>query len=395
MKPNKWPRKYLTRTNLDETREHMWEVLDGYTFEEVHDNPEKYPNIDMVITLPPLRYRGKVIKGMFYSQGVDAIVKRYPKIKRLFIPIANSMFSSYPASEQADAYFVSYDNKDRMKWYREKHPENNDKILIPLQDSDFLNEYEVAPTFNTPKTIDVFSVMTPYPVKNLPVFAKALILYEKKYGRKLKVTLAIGIRDAIKKPDGTMDYSKIRFDAKEQLDIVTKILGGNAKEYIDFHPFIEHKNISAYYTSAKCCVLTSIIEGKNRFIHEAMSCDTPIVVFNEFNKFSRGDAPIFYGNSGEYAPEFTAESLADTIHKVITNQGKYSARSNFLKHFGRKNFLRTCVDAIPYYKNKLPEYESGKIMDNVWVDLAAIQVFRGLDSFESIINFFYSRFGIS
>ena len=62
-------------------------------------------------------------------------------------------------------------------------------------------------------TIDIFCVSTAYPVKNIPVIAQAIKIYEQKYNYVLKVTYAIGSRDAVKREDGTMDYSKMRFDA--------------------------------------------------------------------------------------------------------------------------------------------------------------------------------------
>ena len=141
-----------------------------------------------------------------------------------------------------------------------------------------------------------------------------------------------------------------------------------------------------------------------------MACNTPIIVFKDFNKYSRGDYPIFFENSGEYAPEYTPESLADTIHKVINNPQNYEPRKNYLTYNGRKNFVNTIIDSIPYYAQNIPNYEKGRIQDNIWVDLAmqenyqlstydfiygknsAIQHVRGMKAIESLVNFFYSRF---
>ena len=144
-----------------------------------------------------------------------------------------------------------------------------------------------------------------------------------------------------------------------------------------------------------------------------MSCNTPIVFFKDFNQYTRGDYPIFFGNSGEYARLFNPEALADAIYKVINNPNDYEPRKNYLKHSGRKNFVNTIIDLIPYYKENLPEYEKGRITDNIWVDLAmqdnyqlstydfiygrniAIQHVRGISKIESLVNFFYSRFKIN
>ncbi len=412
MKKGVWPVEYFQNPNIDKPIEQIWEDIDNYSFEEQFAKEEKLDKIDFVIPLPPLKYDGIVTKGVFYSQAVDIIIEKFPRLKEIFIPIANSMFSSYPWSEHADAYFVCYDNQKREECYKTKYPSKKDIVMLPLQDADFLNEYKMAPAFNVFKTVDVFCVSTAYPVKNLPIIARALKVYEQKYKRRLKVQYAIGSNDLVVNPDKTIDVSKLRYDAKEQLEQVMDILGDYNK-YIEFFPFIKYSELPKYYTSAKCCVLASLLEGKNRFISEAMSCDTPIVVFKDFNKYSRGDYPIFFNNSGEYVPEFSAESLADTIYKVIINQKKYRPRKNYLTYSGRTNFVNLIVDKIPYYEKNLPSYRKNGIMTNLWVDLAmqanyqlstydfiygkntAVQHVRGIKNIESLVKFFYSRFKIN
>ena len=327
MKNAKWPVEYFRSPRIEKPIEQIWEDIDGFTFESQYEDPSYIEKMDFVIPLPPLKYQGKILKGVFYSQAVDIIVEKFPRIKEIFHPIANSMFASYPGSEHADAYFACYENKEREKYFKEKHPDKKDIVILPLQDADFLNEYKVAPTFNTVKSIDVFCVSTMYPVKNVPVIAQAIKVYEEKYNKVLKVQYAIGNNDLIVKEDGTLDWSKIRFDAQEQFRQVEKILG-NIQKYIEFFPFIKYADLPKYYTKAKCCVLASLMEGKNRFISEARACNTPIIVFRDFNKYARGDYPIFYGNSGEYCPYFNPECLADTIHKVITNPKDYEPRKN-------------------------------------------------------------------
>ena len=411
MKGNVWPGEYFHNPNSNKPIEQIWDDIDAYTFESQFEQPDRIEKIDFVIPFIPLNYKGKILKGCFYSQAVDIIIEKFPKLKEIFFPIANSMFSSYPQSEYADAYFTCYKNEAREKYYKEKYPNKKDIVMLPLQDADFMNEYKIAPAFNVFKTFDIFCVSTAYPVKNMPMIAKAIKKYEEKYGKILKVKYAIGNRDLIVNEDKTIDISKLRYDAQGQLKQVMEILGDYTK-YIEFFPFIDYKDLPKYYTGAKCSILASLLEGKNRFISEAMSCNTPIIVFKDFNKYSRGDYPIFFENSGEYVPEYTPESLADTIHKVINNPQNYEPRKNYLTYNGRKNFVNTIIDSIPYYSENIPNYEKGRITDNIWVDLAmqnnyqlstydfiygkntAIQHVRGMKSIESLVKFFYSRFKI-
>ncbi len=412
MKKGIWPSQYFHKPDSDKPIEQIWDDIDNYSFEEMYAKEEKHKDIDFVIPLPPLNYRGKKTKGIFYSQGVDVILEKFPRLREIFFAVANSMFASYPWAEGADAFFCCYKNEKREQYYISKHPERKGTYFLPLQDADYLNEYYMAPTFYAKKTIDVFCVSTAYPVKNMPMIARALKAYEQKYGRILKVTYAVGSRLAKRLDDGTMDYSAMRFDAVEQLDRVKEILGGDIKKYIDFYPYIEYKDLAKYYSSAKCCVLASLMEGKNRFISEAMSCNTPVIVFKDFNKYARGNYPVFFENSGEYVEEYTPEALADTIYKVICNPLKYEPRKNYLKYGGRKNFVNTITDAIPYFKENIPNFEYGRIHENVWVDLAcqinyqlgfhdflyganpAVSYVRGMDRISSLIEFYYSRFGI-
>ena len=411
MKGNVWPGEYFHNPNSNKPIEQIWDDIDAYTFESQFEQPDRIEKIDFVIPFIPLNYKGKILKGCFYSQAVDVIIEKFPQLKEIFFPIANSMFSSYPQSEYADAYFTCYKNEAREKHYKEKYPNKKDIIMLPLQDADFMNEYKIAPAFNVFKTFDIFCVSTAYPVKNMPMIAKAIKKYEEKYGKILKVKYAIGNRDLIVNEDKTIDISKLRYDAQGQLKQVMETLGDYTK-YIEFFPFIDYKDLPKYYTGAKCSILASLLEGKNRFISEAMSCNTPIIVFKDFNKYSRGDYPIFFENSGEYAPEYTPESLADTIHKVINNPQNYEPRKNYLTYNGRKNFVNTIIDSIPYYSENIPNYEKGRITDNIWVDLAmqnnyqlstydfiygkntAIQHVRGMKAIESLVKFFYSRFKI-
>ena len=86
-----------------------------------------------------------------------------------------------------------------------------------MQDADFLNEYYIGPVPYTPKTIDVFCVSTPFPVKNLPIIAVALKEYERKYGRRLKVVYAIGKKTAVRREDGSLDYSQVEEYGSKQL----------------------------------------------------------------------------------------------------------------------------------------------------------------------------------
>lgn len=400
MPKGKYPVEYFRNPNINKQLEEIYDDIDAYSGEFFEDE-ELRMNTDFIVVLPPLKYEGITTKGIFMSQGTDYVYKIFPNIGKLFFSMAYTMWSSYPWSKNADVYLTCYKNPKREEWYFKKHPEKKDKILIPLQDADFTNEYLLAPTFNTPKDIDILYVSRLADVKNIHVFIEALKKYREKYNEKLRATMLLGSSPDNKKPKAQEILKEIKHRY------------GDITEYVTLIERVAYKDISKYYTRAKFTVLTSLIEGKNRTIQESMSCNTPIIVFKDHNKWARGEHELFYGNSGLYVPEFSAESLADTIYSGLQNyNGKFKARRNYLKYYGRKNFINTCIDNIPYFKENLPEYQEGNIQSNLWVDLAmqdnyqisfidflygknpAIQHVKFNEKQHSLIDFFYSRFGI-
>ena len=399
----KYPREYFLNPNIDKPIQEIWDDIDAYTGEFMEDETNLHKEIDFIIPIPPLKYKNKTTKGVFFTQGCEYLLKLFPDIKKIFFAGAYTMWSSYSWCDKADIYFSCYENKERENYHKNKYQNKKDIIFLPLQDADYTNEYIMAPTFNTPKTIDVLCVSTPAKVKNIPILAKALLEYEKKYKKILNTVWIMGIKTK------TKDFSDIRQDYRTQINQIKEIL--KSEKYLNMIPFVQHKDLAKYYSRAKCCVLASLIEGKNRSLNESMSCNTPIVVFKDHNKYARGNHPIFFGNSGELA-EFSPESLADTIHKVINNQDNYCPRENYLKYNGRRNFVDVLANKVPYYKENIPNFEQTKFHENLWVDLATqdnyqisyhdfiygknplITHVRGTENIRSLIEFFYSRFNI-
>ena len=399
MKGN-YPYDYFKNPIIYKPINEIYADIDAFSMEVFPDEITKKSRVDMMIVLPPLNYEGIVTKGIFLSQGTDYIYECYPDIGQIFHSCAFSMWSSYPWSKKADAYCVCYDNPQREEWFKKTNPDRADKILLPVQDADFTNEYFMAPTFNTPKEIDVFCIGRLSELKNLNIFARALKIYHKKYGRKLTATLVTG-----GEPNTSLE--------KKEMQLIEEELG-TVDDYLKIIPHVPHKDLPKHYTGSKLCVLPSLFEGKNRVIQEAASCNTGIVAFRDFNKYSRGEHPIFWGNEegGFLVPDFTAESLCDTIYWGLMNYEYLKPRKHYLMNTGRKNLINKIVDMIPYYKENLPGYVPNKIQENLWVDLAmqdnyqisfmdflygkncAIQHITLLENNNSLMHFFYSRFGI-
>lgn len=401
------PEYFYTNPNLEKEKsmEEIYREIQLYSGEFFTTDALYYKEqTDFMVALPPLFYEGKFVKGMFLSEGVDYIHSIFPRINELFFSMAYSMWSSIPYSEKAEVFLTCYNNPHRENWYKKEHPERQNTIFIPLQDADFTNEYRIAPEFGVQKDIDVLCVSRISNVKNLPILLEALMLYHKKYNKILKAALISGTRDCNFTCAERFIIDKLEQIAgsKEELEKYLQILGRVAYG----------KDLNTYYTRSKLLALATIYEGKNRVINEANSCNTPVVVFKDISKYTRGEDKAFADGAGMYAPEFTAESLCDTIHEALENLDKFTPRRSYLKENGRLNFLNKCIDSIPYYRENLPEYKEGRIQDNLWVDLAmqdnyqlslnqflygtnpAIQQVKLHEKSTYLMDFFNARFNI-
>ena len=379
--------------------------LDAYTIEYFEDEPEFHERIDLWVLLPPLRYEGRFLKGILFSQGVDCLCGRFPRLPELFFSIANSQWCSYPWSRQADGYFTLYPNPQREAWFRRTYPERADKVLIPLQDADFTPEYVMAPVPFVRKEYDVICVSRLHDVKNLPMIASALKIYRRKY-RPIRMVLVVGKAFDV-------NFKGLTPHELDQLRAVETILV-HPRDYIEFVPHAKYREeLTGYYSRSRLCVLGSLLEGKNRALFEALSCNTPVVCFRQFNLYARGDAPAFPQGAGLQAPEFDAESLADTFHQVFENETSFQPRRRFLEDSGRKNFFNCCLDSFSYYERQLPGYVRGDHLHNLWLDLAVqanyqlslvdflydrnhrLSHVRGLKDIATMLAFYGGRFGLA
>lgn len=406
-----YPYEYLNNTNIQKSMEEIWDDIDDFTM-EIYPEDAENRKIDLFIPIPPLKYDGIFTKGLLMTQSAEYIIDKYPKIKDLFFVGAYSMCCAYSWCDKADIYFTCYENNEREKHHKKTHKNKKDIIFIPLQDADFTNENIIAPQYNTEKTIDLLSVSTPYQVKNHYMIAKAIKAYEKKYNTRLKTTFIFGLKEIKKDRRNCIDFSELSDSSKKIIAEVNEILDGRMQDYIDIVPHVHFTELAKYYSASKCLVLASLLEGKNRSINEAIACGTPFAVFKQLNQYPWGGFPDFYINSGEFAEEFTPEALADAIHKVITHPENYTPRKNYIKYNGRTNFVNTCVDYMPYYKNIIPDLEKRRFHDNVWVNLATQDNYQmcfhdylysdkqpacwvqNTKNIDLLIKYYYSLFGI-
>jgi glycosyltransferase involved in cell wall biosynthesis len=371
---------YNTNPNINKPIEEIYGDLDAYTVEVFEDEPDMPTGLTFTVILPPCLYEGKFIKGIYFSEGVDILNKHLPQLSDAFFSIANSRWCNYPWSKTADAYFGVYPNSQREAWFRKNHPEHFKKVIIPIQDAEFTNDYYMQPNRFIQKDIDVICVSRMDLDKNIPMLAKGLKIYRQKYpNNHIKMTWIVCHSFDFRKPETMDEYHQERW--QEILAVVP-----NIEDYIIPRRMMSYDQVRNHYNRAKVDILGSLLEGTNRSIHEAMSCNVPVICFDAFNKYLRGEEGVVIPEKAGLYAEFDPESVADRIYQVLQNQDYFKPRLGYLKHFGRRNFFNLCLDSFDYYRENVPDYQSGNAFNNLWLDLA-VQHHYGV----SLFDFIYYR----
>jgi glycosyltransferase involved in cell wall biosynthesis len=281
--------------------------------------------------------------------------------------MAYAMWSGVPRCGRADGVMMCYDNPHREAYFKAQNPSRAHQVWIPHDDTDLFDDQEMAPR-PVQKDIDVLCVARLDGIKNLDMLAEAAKhLRQRSPDRRLRVVLNTG--------EG-VDLNWTRINAHEQNELrrINTILG-NTPDYIYIEPE-RQKSLSSLYNRARCVVMCALCEGKNRSIHEAMSCNIPVVTFEAFNQYARHNTLPFPSNAGLLAPEFTGASLADTIAKVLEQPLSFTPRESILKVSGRRTTLNACLDAFPYYAQNLPGYSHGQHLTNSWLDVSMQMLYQ-------------------
>jgi glycosyltransferase involved in cell wall biosynthesis len=377
MPKGRYPYEYFQSPTIAKTLPEIYELIDAYTGEFFEEDTAQHPHVDFIVVLPPLSYDGIFVKGLFISQAVDLIINRYPVLKELFVCTGYSMWSSHPWSSASDAYLVCYDNPERTAWFRKANADRSHIAHIPLQDADYTNEYLMAPHPVLERDIDLLCVSRLHSLKNLPVISGALKIYRRKYSN-IRMTLIAGRPGAYSRHQ----MSPVERDQFQQMEMRLGCLA----DYVDLVEHARHfQELPRYYGRARAVVIGSLLEGKNRSLNEAQSCNTPVICFEELNRYARGSARSFPEGAGLTSP-FDEEALADTVHKLLLNQADFRPRAAYLRDNGRRNFVSNCLRSVPYFKDVVPDLDLSDCWGNLWIDLA-IQDNYGC----SLYDFVYGR----
>ncbi len=345
-------KQLLHNSHPNHSLDEIYPMLDQFSWEE--------EACSFTIILPPLCFEGQFVKGLALVSGISKLSLSINEIQKHFVLLYNSLWSSYPRNSKADGLLTCYLNPLRESWFKQQFPHRQHQLLLPYQDADWTNEKRFYPIKQTTKDIDVLCVSRFLECKNLPIIGQSLHIYHKKYKKKLKFYIPLG------------DVSPLSTQSLAVFKEFQKTLGKRFDDYV----FISkkryyHHSMPNLYRRSKLYLLGSLLEGKNRALHEAMCCDVPVVTFKAFNQFARGHTDVFPHGAGSYAESFDAQCLADALHNTLSNLTAFSPRNNYLSGFsGRFNTFSQLLAKIPYYNHHLPNLDPKNIMDNHWLNQA-------------------------
>lgn len=345
---------YEQVNELSEPVAQFYEKLQGFTMELL---PGEVCNwIYSYVLLPPLEHDGITTRGVLLTMAAGYLCERHPSLRELFHVVASSQWCSY-AWAGADSLCSIYDNPQRDAWFRSRYPDRT-RQLLPIQEADWTNEQFFRPSGQPPRR-ELICVSRPLTVKNLPFIAQALKVYRLKY-RPIRLTLVAGYNT---------NWSNLAGQALLVMRQVAAVLG-NIADYLDLEEFRDPAEMPALYTDHRVLLMGSLLEGKNRALHEAMACDLPVVCFEDFNRHLRGPVDIFPAGAGAYA-EFDPEAYADAIETALRQRDAFTPRAAYQRGFsGRQSVVARCLRALPEYSAAIPDIASAAPVQNEWLNAA-------------------------
>jgi glycosyltransferase involved in cell wall biosynthesis len=350
-----YPVEYNQDPIIDKPLDEFYRHLETYTMELLPGEPCNW--IYSFVLLPPLRHDGVVTRGILLTMAAEFLIDRYPAIQELFHIVASGQWCSFAWSRRADSLCSIYANPRRDAWFRTQYPERACGLL-PIQEADWTNDRSFSPGV-LPPSRDVLCVSRQLGVKNLPFLARALKTYRQKYGP-IRMTLVGGFNT---------DWSALEGEPLRVMRRVASVLGG-ISEYLDLEDFRPPEQMPDLYRDHKIMVMGSLLEGKNRAIHEAMACGVPIVCCREFNQHIRGSVEAFPPGAGVYAT-FDPEAYADAMHLALREHGSFAARAAYQGGFsGRAFVLERCLRELPEFAKTLPDFSAAQPLPNEWLEAA-------------------------
>ncbi len=282
--------------------------------------------LSLALLKEPLIEGNKITKGAIILSDVDDTLSKFPNLKDYFYIIERKGWEGISLSKHADIKLV----EDLSFWDETKKRFPN-SVLLDVAGADFVDTENFKP-LNIKKEYDGIQISTWQNFKRPELFFEGIKLLPKKKFLKFG-HLIYGDEKELSYRDKFILFSK---ENSINVDLPYGDLKSNNGLPNDA------KEINLLINKAKMGVLTSRVEGINRFKLECLSANIPVLVPKDANiplkKHINDKTGIFY--------DPTPEGLAEAIKEVEGNYDSFSPREYVLQNTGTKVSLEKLKKAL-------------------------------------------------
>lgn len=313
--------------------------------------------LSLALLKEPLIENGKINKGAIIMSDVDSTLVKFPTIKDYFYIIERRGWEGINMSKYADIKLV----EDLSVWKEttKKFPE---AILLDIAGADFVDTDKFKP-LNIEKEYTGIQISTWQKFKRPELFFYGIkLLPDKKF----------------------LKFGHLIYGNEEELNYKNKFIHLSRKDSLNVDlPYADLRDnkglpndseeINLLINKSKMGILTSKIEGINRFKLECLSANIPVLVPNDVNtplkKHINDKTGLFY--------DPTPEGLAEAINIVEENYSSFSPREYVLRNTGSKNSmvkLKKALESLAKRDGSKNIYQAiywdGRNQSLIWEDRA-------------------------
>jgi len=272
-------------------------------------------------------------KGAVILSQVDNVLSKLPFLKERFYLIERRGWRGINESEYTDIKLV-----EDLSYWDETLRRFPQSICLDIGPADFIDADEFKP-LGIEKKYDGIQVSHWTDFKRPEMFIKAAGLIPNRRFLKLGHFVEGGSDSEYELRDGCITLAE-RFGANIDFPFA------EARSNRDFPSSKEAMN--HYINSAKMGILTTKVEGINRFKMECLSAGLPVLVPSDT---SHPTKKHINNETGELF-EPTPEGLAEAIERVLSNLERCDPRRYILNNTGKPRALRKLKDALETLCNK-------------------------------------------
>ena len=266
-------------------------------------------------------------KGAIILSQVVSIVSKFPFIKDRFYIIERRAWRGLNEAKNADIKLV-----EDLSFWDETIKNFPNAICLDIGPADFVDTDFFKP-LEIEKPYDGIQVSQWAQFKRPELFIRATGLIPKRKftksghfverGSENEIALKNSMMELVKETGANIDFP--HKDAKDN-----KSLPGSKKE------------MNIYINKAKIGILTTEVEGINRFKMECLSAGIPVLV----PKDTSYPTKKHINDSTGILFDPTPEGLAKAIEEILSNLKKYSPREYILQNTGKKKSLEKLKGAL-------------------------------------------------